>query len=427
MSSASTPASPARDLRSNRSTAYRICIHALVPLRRDVRTRRVAAALTDAGFDVTVVDVAHDGVEAGAAERADDGLAVRHIRVPAWLAEHYSPTHPALWLLFKIVRLMKAFSAVAGTPADAYHAADLMALPSCYIAARLRRKPLVFESYEMPLTQPHLKRFRLLHGLVTCLLRLMIARCTAVIVVSPPIGDELRRQFGGPACVVLRNIPSYQEPVTSARLRDALALDAGTRIALYQGGIQENRSLDILVRAARHLPADCVIVMMGDGPSRAQLARLIESERVGDCVKMIGAVPYDELLAWTASADIGLTLFSPDFSPSIRMCLPNKLFEYLMAGLPVLTSRLEAVEAIVEAYDVGRVVDALDAETVAASITNMLADAADLQKWHRNALAAAKSDLNWEHEQERLVRLYNEIQTHADIAPRAITRHVSAR
>ena len=248
----------------------------------------------------------------------------------------------------------------------------------------------------------------------------MVPRCAAVIVVSPPIANELRARFGGPPPVVLRNIPPYQPTVVSNRLRERLGLPPTTRIALYQGGVQENRGLDVLVHAAKFLPSDVVIAMMGDGASKPGLEALIAREGVGERVRMLPAVPYSELPVWTASADIGLSVLPPEISLSIKLCLPNKLFEYLMAGLPVLASELEAIEEILRAYDVGRVVASLEPAAVASAIAAMLDDPVALARMRHNALAAARTDLCWEVERHRLVAVYGSLPRFPALGPRPI-------
>ncbi len=154
-----------------------------------------------------------------------------------------------------------------------------------------------------------------------------------------------------------------------------------------------------------------VIVMMGNGRKEivSQLEALIISEEVADRVKIIPAVPYEELLDWTASADIGLTILPPDYSLSIRWCLPNKLFEYLMAGLPVLSSRLDAVAEIISTYDVGQVFSSLDPEDIGAAINTMLGDSAALDRMHHNALETMRDEVNWEKESLQLIHLYRKI------------------
>jgi glycosyltransferase involved in cell wall biosynthesis len=143
----------------------------------------------------------------------------------------------------------------------------------------------------------------------------------------------------------------------------------------------------------------------------ARLEALITSEGVADRVKIIPAVPYEELLEWTASSDMGLIVYPPDYSQNVQMMLPNKLFEFLMAGVPVLASPLEAVAEVIRAYGVGQVVSSLAPPDIGAAINAMLADQHALDRMRCNALRAAQEDLNWEKEQQKLVRLYHEILT----------------
>ena len=91
------------------------------------------------------------------------------------------------------------------------------------------------------------------------------------------------------------------------------------------------------------------------------------------------------------------------------MCLPNKLFEYLMAGLPVLASPLDAVADLIRTYDVGCIVPSLEPEMIGRAISAMLADRDALARMRGSALAATQHDLCWESESRRLIELYEDI------------------
>jgi glycosyltransferase involved in cell wall biosynthesis len=381
-----------------------ICMLVLTPARSTVHVRREANALAAAGYAVTLIDVEHDPDPPG--DETVDGLRLHHVYVAQRNASHYDPVAFVPWLLFKVLRVIRTASAVVATRADAYHAHDITALPACYIAAVLRRKPLVFDAHELPLTQQHLVRHRLMNALSRAMLRLMMRRCTATITVSPPLVHEMRRLYGGPDATVLRNIPDYQRPVDQDRLRRHFGLAQGARIALYQGTFQANRSLDILVRAAPFLAPSNFIVFMGAGESRGELEQLIAALDVGDRVLIKSAVPYAELLSWTTSADLGLCVLSPDESMSIRYCLPNKLFEYLMAGLPVLTTPLDAVVELLHQHNAGGVIASLAPEAIAMAINRLLDDPQALAQMRMNALNACRTELRWDLEQQRLTDLY---------------------
>jgi glycosyltransferase involved in cell wall biosynthesis len=384
-----------------------VCMLVLSPARTTVHVRREAAALADARFAVTVIDIEQD--HRLPADETVRGVRLQHVFVSPRSARHYDPLTSLPWLLFKVTRITRSALKVLTTHADAYHAHDITALPACYLAALLRRKPLVFDAHELPMTQKHLVHRRMVTGISQALLRIMMKRCTETITVSPPLVQEMKKLYGGPVATVVRNIPDYQQPVNDDRLRRHFGLPPSARITLYQGGFQANRSLDTLVRAAPFLAPGNVIVLMGGGESLAQLERLIAELGVEDRVKIKPSVPYQELLSWTTSADLGLCVFSPDESLSIRYCLPNKLFEYLMAGLPVLTTQLDAVVDLVRHYGVGGETASMWPETVAGAINALLADPVELARMRANALAACQTALRWDLEQQRLVDVYERI------------------
>jgi glycosyltransferase involved in cell wall biosynthesis len=203
----------------------------------------------------------------------------------------------------------------------------------------------------------------------------------------------------------------YQNVPKSDRLRQRLGLGPKSRIALYQGYLQADRCLDMLVRAAAFVEQDTVIVLMGKnmGTTQDTLERLIADEGLGERVKILPPVPYEELLLWTASADIGLIVLPRDYSLSIRYTLPNKLFEYLMAGLPVLSSPLDAVVKVIKTHDVGQIAPSLSPAAIGEAINSMLADRDALVRMRYHALEAAKQEFNWEKETQQLVSLYHTV------------------
>lgn len=391
-------------------SSIKVCMHILTGVRKEVRSLLASRALVEAGFTVSILDL--EGENTRSLEEDIDGVRVKHMMV----SRSFIATRFKRWALFKAAWLfIRATIRLLRMPGDIYHALDLPALPACYIAAQLRRKPLIFEAYELPLFTLPMSELstsrRLLHALLAPLLTAMMPRCAGVIAVSPPIVQELRKRYHCLEVLLIRNVPPYRAVSKSDRLRQRLGLSSAVRIALYQGGLQSNRGLDRLVRAAAFLERDIVIVMMGPAMAtmQAQLETLIASEGVADRVKILPPVPYAELPDWTASADLGLIVHTPDYSPNVRMMLPIKFFEYLMAGLPVLASPLESVVDVVRTYGVGQVLSSLAPADVGAAINAMLADRDALAQMSRNALEAAQREFYWEKERGELIRLYRKL------------------
>jgi glycosyltransferase involved in cell wall biosynthesis len=153
-----------------------------------------------------------------------------------------------------------------------------------------------------------------------------------------------------------------------------------------------------MIAATAHLE-DVVFVLMG--PARpeylAQLRAVAERAGVSGRVHFVPAVPSADVPAYAAAADVGVIPF-PRTSMNHWLSLPNKLFEYLAAGLPVVSVAFPELERIVTGYDVGRVCAPEDLEALAAAVRAVLDDPAELERLRANAARAAK-ELTWENEE----------------------------
>ncbi|MEO6888227.1 MAG: glycosyltransferase family 4 protein [Ktedonobacteraceae bacterium] len=387
-------------------SAQTVCMHVLGPARTDVRVMRAATALAKAGFQVSVVDIERESTRP--AEEEIRGVWVRHVIIPEWSVS--SKSFDPRFLVRALVVLMRSIFLLLRTPADVYHAHDETALPSCYVAALLRRKPLIFDAHEVPSSSLKSAGAQGLKARLKRLFLVVVPRCKAVITISPSIVEVFRQHYRCREVCLIRNVPEYHVVARSDRLRRYLHLDPDVRIALYQGNLQPDRGLDSLIRSAAFLEPNSMLVLMGRGirDMQSQLEALIASEGIAERVKIIPPVPYEELLAWTASADLGVIFYSPDY-PEVQMYLPNKIFEYMMAGLPFLSSPVDAVAEVINTYDVGQVLPSLAPVDIGATINALLADRLALERMRRNALEASRQDFSWEKESQRLVRLYHGI------------------
>ncbi len=389
------------------SAPLHVAMNVLGTARTDVRVMRAANALVKAGLAVTVVDLEWQKKEP--LEEHVGAVHIKHVIMLNW----YTSRRFKIWFLMRAVFMfMRSTWLLLRTPADIYHAHDTTGLPACYIAALFRRKPLIFDAHELPLSdEVNNARWRGLITPFTRLLTMVVPRCAGVITVSPPIARIIQERYGCAGVTLVRNVPPYQQVQRSDQLRQYLGMGPQVRIALYQGAFQASRELDRLVRAAPFLERDNIIVLMGPDTEglQPQLEALVHELGVEDRVKFLPPVPYIELLEWTSSADVGLIVYSPARSLNVQMCLPNKLFEYLMVGLPVLASQLDAVSELINTYDVGRVVPSLEPGEVGAAINAMLADHDGCERMRRNALIASQRDLCWEKESQSLVQLYQQI------------------
>ena len=149
---------------------------------------------------------------------------------------------------------------------------------------------------------------------------------------------------------------------------------------------------------------DGVFVLLGDGPCEAALRQQAEDLGLAARVRFIPRVPFDQLHAYTCSADVGLCLIKGT-GRSFYHSLPNKLFEYMMAGLPVVASDFPEMQRVVAETGCGITVPPTDKGAVQQAIAGLLGDADRLARCRRASLTAAER-YNWEAEAPRLLEAY---------------------
>jgi glycosyltransferase involved in cell wall biosynthesis len=174
---------------------------------------------------------------------------------------------------------------------------------------------------------------------------------------------------------------------------------------LYQGEFMPDRNLQALILSVRHWTADRRLLLRGSGRANyvAKLRRIASKAGLGsDRVEFLPAVDASELISTANAADIGVHPITPRGTQT-NCCLPNKLFEYTMAGLCVVVSPAKEMAALVRRHDLGIVISDARPVTIASAINALSPEM--VENYKRNALKAAR-ELNWENERHLLQMLY---------------------
>lgn len=300
-------------------------------------------------------------------------------------------THMAL--LWQIVRYR----------ANLVHAHDVNTLPTAWLAARFSRAHLVYDAHEISTSREGYSSFRRLVGFVE---KQLMPKVDGSITTTDARAKYFARAYGVARPTVLQNRPRLTHCDTSNRIREELELKAPWPIILYQGGLQQGRGLDKLIRTAIDVP-NAYFVFIGGGRLALDLAYLRDELGLQERVHFIPTVPLSQLPSYTASADIGV-------QPIENTCLnhyttdSNKLFEYLIAGLPVVATDFPEIRRIVRSNNVGLLVPANNSSSLAAALSQLVTDVELRKSFATNARSTAKT-LNWEEQENRLVDLYRNI------------------
>lgn len=209
---------------------------------------------------------------------------------------------------------------------------------------------------------------------------------------------------------VVRSIPESKIVMSKHNhFREILNIKSDKVILLYQGGIQKNRGIENMVLALNKLNTNFVLVLLGfDVNSMLQkILELAEKNAVKERVYFLQGVSQALLPEYSNSADIGLCL-NENTSLNQYYCLPNKVFEYINANIPILCSDFPEMAKIVNEYGVGEIVEYNNIEKIVETINNMLEGKRYLM--YKQNMKKAQEDLCWEKEKLRLIKMYLDLE-----------------
>ena len=287
--------------------------------------------------------------------------------------------------------------------ADILVSNDLDTLPAVFMAAKLRRKIVVYDSHEYFTGVPELVGRPMVRKIWESIESFLLPRICYSYTVSSSIAAEYNRKYGIDMQVI-RNLPlrrthQAEQPVP-LRIADE-------KIILYQGSLNMGRGLELAISAMKYIQG-ARLVIIGTGDVESDLKNLVRILDLSSCISFPGRLTPEELLSYTLQADLGISL-EENLGLNYYYSLPNKLFDYIQAEVPVLVSDLPEMAAIVNHYQVGRVTGTRDPEELAGIFSEMLLNQEKRSAWKSNLELAAK-ELCWENEEEKLLNIYRSVR-----------------
>jgi glycosyltransferase involved in cell wall biosynthesis len=379
--------------------------------RHDSRTARIARSLIARGHEVTVL--ARAAREAPAGSVVEDGVRFERVDVGG------APSLPLpARVLDRALAARRQASAArrVDAGADLYHAMAFLGLPVALDLGGRRGAPVVYDARDLYTEARRLARLPApARWAMAARERSWARRAAGVATVNEALADQLAARLGVDRPTVVLNCPPRWNPggPWPRRFHERLGLPAATRVTLYHGGLEPERGIEQLLDAAPLLPADAVVVLLGYGSLRDSIAGRIEADALlrGRAYVLDAVVP-SELVGWVASADVAVAAIQPT-TLNHRLTTPNKLFEALGAGVPVVASDFPGMAGIVtgdSAGPLGAVCDPTDPAAIAASIGAVLTlDVAAFETLRQRCLAAAHERYAWEVQVPRLLALYRRL------------------
>ncbi|OZT76902.1 glycosyltransferase [Salinicoccus roseus] len=412
----------------------------------DARVMRECMTLSEDGFDINLIAIENrKDPRAVKFEAINERFRVHRVPMYPWLLELYQNNKkefiisvagvttvisPALfyksWLLMssyfiilaalygavknnaarrnmiKLVRSAKMITKGYLQNADIYHSNDLNTLTQGVICSKLRLKPrkLVYDSHEVQTdrTGYNPKVIKRWEGA-------LLPFVDETLVENHTRAEKHEELYGYYPHTLYNYSELFDiEERQKHDLHGQLGLPEDEKILLYQGGIQPGRGLELLVEMMP-MVKEGTLVFIGDGRQKAELQEMVREMHLEDRVKFVPKVHLSELPGYTRNAYIGFQVLQ-NVNYNHYSASSNKLFEYIMAHVPVISCDFPEIRNVVEGEQVGLAIDAEHPRNIAEAVNRLVADE-DLHDAFRSNCMRAKHKYNWNTEKQKLLDIYN--------------------
>ena len=371
-------------------TTKRILISVTNDLIADQRVGKVSASLQSYGYDVLLIGCIKKG-------RAPLKRPYQTFRFNLFFKKRFVfYMEYNLRLLFVLLFKRK----------DILLCNDTDALPANFIASKLCRVPLVFDAHELfpevpeVVGRPRVKRvWEKIEDIIFPHLKQSYTVCNS-------IAEHYKQKYGITMGVV-RNIPNKETtpaPVDRNQNRIITLLPSleGKKLLLYQGAINVGRGVEWLINAMHYLD-NCVLCICGGGDLFEEMQALAKEKKLEDRIIFTGRLPFEELNQYTSQADLGFVLLE-NMGLSYYYSLPNRIFDYMKYGVPVLASNFPEIARIVETHQTGKLITHYEPEYLAKVILEMLKEWED-KSVYQSRLNNLSKEFCWENEAQVMLEI----------------------
>jgi glycosyltransferase involved in cell wall biosynthesis len=362
--------------------------------RIDSRVRNETESLKKSGFEVDVFCL-----RSGVTTKAEVRNGVNIARFGIY------PGH-------KMVHILTAyfgfFYVAMGKNYRLVHAHDFTALPIGFLLSRLKKIPLIYDTHELWSESEHEEYPKRALAIAYRVEKHIARKADRIVTVSDSINNFLRQYFKHPRITTTRNIPSYTSPHPSSILRERFSIPAKVPIFIYQGAISKARGVDTLLQAVKKIGnMDFKFLLLGNGPYVGEIQEFIRDNQLESKILISAEVPQDELIKILSSGDVGVHAIS-NTCLNHQYCLPNKLFEYIHAGLCILCTHLKEMAQLVQKKELGLTFADHDSDDLALKMRYLIEHRDEMNRYKSNSKRLNQC-LTWDNEFVGIKNIYDEL------------------
>lgn len=350
-------------------------------LEEDQRVNKVALSLKKMGYEVLVV-----GTNNTECHDYNPGYKTRILNVVFKKGFLFYAEYNLRLLLFLLTHTF-----------DVYVANDTDTLMANYVASKLKGTQLVVDLHELFPEVPEVVNRKKVKWVWTKIEDAILPHIKHGYTVCQSIADYYKNRYGITLQVV-RNLPSYKK---YEGRKDLFKEFGDKKVILYQGCVNEGRGIEWIMDAMKYVD-NAVFIVIGQGDLYEELKNKA-AEQFPDKVFFYGRKPYADLINYTLSADLGVCLLKNQ-GLSYYYALPNRVFDYMQAHIPILATAFPEISRIVNAEKTGLTLSSEDPKKIAEVIQFLLRQKVDHENFER-----AASVYNWENEEKVLHTIYENL------------------
>ena len=356
----------------------------------DNRVNKTCMALIECGYDVTLVG-----------RKLSNSLPIPNWTFKTIRLKMIFKKGPVFYFFFNF----RLFFVGLINKTDLFYANDLDTLAPMFLLSKLKKKPLIYDSHELFCEVPELKASRIKKSIWQKLEGYIIPKLKTCITVNDSIAKIYEAKYNVPFYII-RNISDFDQSFIP-KSRVQLSLPEDKKIILLQGaGINVDRGAEELIDAMEFVQ-NAVLYIIGSGDVWENLKQKVSfNKSIQNKVVLINKLPKSELINYTFNADIGLSI-DKNTNLNYLYSLPNKIFDYIQAEIPILASRLPEIENIILQYKIGDFIDDHNPKTIANKLNEMLYS--QQLSSYKKYLAIAKKEITWKSEKEKLLTIIKNI------------------
>ena len=356
----------------------------------DNRVNKSCMALIECGYDVTLVG-----------RKLSNSLPIPNWTFKTIRLKMIFKKGPLFYFFFNL----RLFFVGLINKTDLFYANDLDTLAPMFLLSKLKKKPLIYDSHELFCEVPELKASRIKKSIWQKLEGYIIPKLQTCITVNVSIAKIYEAKYNVPFYII-RNISDFDQSFIP-KSRVQLSLPEDKKIILLQGaGINLDRGAEELIDAMEFVQNAVLYIIVSGDVCENLKQKVSFNKSIQNKVVLINKLPKSELINYTFNADIGLSI-DKNTNLNYLYSLPNKIFDYIQAEIPILASRLPEIENIILQYKIGDFIDDHNPKTIANKLNEMLYS--QQLSSYKKYLAIAKKEITWKSEKEKLLTIIKNI------------------